>query len=431
MISTALKRLKTWAINDKKSSELSIVSHDSYENTITPRHAHPQQKLDHQQLLFAPTPNLVPSMVQYALNHWVYTAVNELTSIAASAEFMITSRPDGMEINHQHPLAGLLGKYGQPNRDTDSFEWWESHFQNLIITGNSYWLWESDTQGPPTRIRMLEPQNMRIRPGIKETVGKYVYFANGKWVEYEPEQITHFKRANPFSRYYGLSALAVLYRLVVGDSEMLEWNNDFFDNELGIPSGIFIVPADTPDDDIKRYRDEFTAKHGEKRRIAFVKADAGKAVWLEAGLKHKDYDFKDGRTLNRKAVLEGIGVSLGYMAETSTEAHAVVSERRMMKTVRVWHTRSTRKLNIDGLPFWAQTSKWQTDFEDVRKSAVDWRRDKLRRDADEKILSLEEMRMREYKLGDIDGQTVAQLTASKAVNNSGDEATNPNDDPDD
>ncbi|KKN05598.1 hypothetical protein LCGC14_1085760 [marine sediment metagenome] len=375
-------------------------------DVVVSRQAHPQQKFDHSQMLFAPTPNLVPFIVQYALNHWVYTAVNKLAPIAAAADFMVTSRPDGLDVDREHGLVQLLGRYGQPNRDTDSYEWWETHFQNLLISGNSYWLWESDRPGAPTRLRMLEPENMKIRPGVNETVGKYTYWANGVWIDYDPVQITHFKRANPYSRYYGLSALAVLFRLAAGDNEMLQWNNDFFDNELGMPSGIIIVPSSTSESERKRIEDEMIAKHGEKRRIMVIKSDAGKTVWLDAGLKHKDYDFEKGRTLHRKAIFEALDLPLGVMAETSTEAHAIVSERRMMEAVRTWHIRTTRKLNVDGLSFWPMWASLQTDFEDVRRNAVDWRREKLRRDADEGILTVDEMRMREYKLGPIDGETV-------------------------
>lgn len=397
MIKTRVRRLANWVL-DRSEPEARDV--------VISRQAHPQQKFDHAQMLFAPTPDLVPFIVQYALNHWVYTAVNKLAATAASAEFMISSRPDGLEIHHGHGLAQLLGKYGQPNRDTDSYEWWESHFQNLIIAGNSYWLWESDRPGVPTRLRMLEPQNMKIRPGVNETVGKYTYWANGAWIDYDPVQITHFKRANPYSRYYGLSALAVLYRLAAGDNEMLQWNNDFFDNELGLPSGIFVVPSSTGESERQRIEDEIVAKHGERRRIMVVKSDAGKAVFIDAALKHKDYDFTEGRTLHRKAIFEALDLPLGVMAETSTEAHAIVSERRMMDTVRTWHNRTTRKLNVDGLSFWPLWANLQTDFDDVRRNAVDWRREKLRRDADEGILTTDEMRMREYQLPPIKGETV-------------------------
>lgn len=360
--------------------------------------AHPAQKPDSASMLYAPQINLVPFMVQYALNHWVYTAVNKLATTAASAEFMITSRPDGMERSHDHPLLALIGKYGRPNSDQDSFEFLEKHFQYLIIAGNSYWLWDEPVNGAPTSVYLLEPEHMKIVPGADKTIARYEYWYMGRVVKYEPRQITHFRKANPYNRYYGLSALQVLYLTILSDNSMLQWNSDFFDDELGLPSGIMVVPEDTSDEEIDRLRAEFTARHGEGRRVAFVKSDAGKAVWLEAALKHKDYDFEKGRLLSRRSVYEALDLPLGAMSENSTEANAKVAERQLAKSVAVQHTRTERKLNVDGLDFWAKWKIWQTEFEDIARKSLDWTAEKDRVIIDTMILSLDELRMREHKL---------------------------------
>jgi len=371
--------------------------------------AHPEQKFDHDALLFAPQPDLVAPMVQYALNHWVYTAVNKIAGLAAGANFMVVSRPDGLVNFDDHPILALLGRFGMPAPDVDSFEFFEGHFQFLLTAGNSYWLWENSRgRGVPDRVRLLNPAYVRVVPGRDETVGVYRWNKNGLIVDYAPEQITHFKRANPYSRYYGLSALAVLLRLIFGDNAMLDWNNEFFGENLGLPSGVLVVPADTSDAEIERIRQEFVARHGGQRTVAIIKAEGGSAVWLEAGLKHRDYDFTEGRTLSRKAVYEALDLSLGVMAETSTEAHAIVSERRLMESVHLWHERTCRRVNGDALAFWPNHRRVMAMFEDVRKQAVDWRRESLRREADERIMTIDEMRQREYQLPPIQGATVAQ-----------------------
>lgn len=399
-----LTRLKNWVF--RPSQEI-IVYQD----------AHPQQQADATNYLWAPHPDLVPLMIQYALNHFVYTAVNKLTSICAAANFLVTSRPDGMQVNHSHPLAQLLGRYGKPSRDMDSYEFWESHFQNLILAGNSYWLWESDDGGAPQTVIPLEPPAMRIRPGHKDTVGQYTYSYNGVEKDYQPVQITHFKRANPYSRYYGLSALQALSLAVQTDNHMLRWNASFFDPKLALPSGMIIMPSNTSDAELARIQAEFTAKHGEKRRVAFVRADAGKSVWIDAALKHKDYDFTEGRILTRQNIYEALDIPLGVMAETSTEAHAIIALSQLMWTAHTWHERTTRKLNTDGLDFWSQPQKWQCEFEDVRRQAVDWRRESLRRAADERIMTIDEIRMREYNLPAIAGETAYHANTKRIEEN--------------
>lgn len=358
--------------------------------------SHPAQKSDVHQL-YAPTLDLIPMMIQYALNNWVYAAANKIARLATSAEFMILSR-DGMSRIDNHPLLDLLGKFGTANDNQDTFEFFEAHFINFLIAGNVYWLWDGPKGGMPEQVFHLEPEKVRIVAGSGRTVARYEYWHQGQITPYLPSQITHFKTYNPYNRYYGLSALQVLYLTTVSDNSMLKWNFDFFDDELGLPSGIVVVPEDTTDKELERFRAEFTAQHGAGRRVAFLRAEAGKAVFLEGVLKHRDYDFEKGRTLNRKSVYEGLDLHLGIMSENSTEANAIVAERRYAETARFWHLRTIRKLNSDGLDFWPGQKNVQTEFEDVTRKAVDWRREKERMASDAMILSRDEMRMREYKL---------------------------------
>jgi len=310
--------------------------------------------------------------------------------------------------------------------DMDSFEFFEKHFQFFILAGNSYWLWESSTgRAVPDRVRLLNPARVRIEPGAGETVEYYTYVHNGRATRYRPEQITHFRRANPFSRYYGLSAMTALYRLVRADSDMLDWNANFFNDELGLPNGILVVPDATSDAEMERIKAEFEARHAGVRRVAFVKSDAGKAVWLDAGLKHRDYDWGEGRALNRKAVFEALDLPLGVMSETSTEAHAIVSERRYMESIHLWHLRTVRKLNFDALGFWPGSRSWMAQFEDVRRAAVDWRRESLRRQADERIMSVDEMRMREYQLPPLTERTAYSVNANGNAQSDGGDNSDP------
>jgi len=380
-------------------------------NAIVPVRAHPIQKRDRVDWMFAPNPPQLQFSLQYAMNHYVYTAINKLATLAASAEFKIASRPDGMERNFTHPLLDLIGKFGKPNDAESSFVFWEQHFQNLGIAGNSYWLWGDDFALTPNRIDLLEPEYMRVVPGTMQTVGSYLYTHRGENRSYFHTQITHFRRGNPFSRYYGLSPLQVLYWLILSDNFMLQWNKDFFDDELGIPSGIVVVPSDTSDAELGRVKAEFVAEHGEVRRVAFVKSDLGKAVWQDAGLKHKDYDFVEGRHLTEKGIFMALDLPLGVMSEASTEAHAVVSERRLMEAVYYRHMRTTSRLNVDGLEFWPEHKLWQAEFEDVRRRATDWRRERDRLETDAMAMSLDEMRAREHGLPSLGSGvlTVAQL----------------------
>ena len=132
-----------------------------------------------------------------------------------------------MERIDEHPLLDLIGKFGRPNKHQDSLEFLEKHFINFVIAGNVYWFWDDPVNGVPSTVRQLEPENMRIVPGRNKTIARYEYWHQGQIAKFHPEQITHFKRANPFSRYYGMSALQVLRWTAIADNHMLNWNNEF------------------------------------------------------------------------------------------------------------------------------------------------------------------------------------------------------------
>jgi phage portal protein BeeE len=397
--------------------------------TIVPKfvstRAHPAQRAERRNWMWAPNPPQLEHTLQYIMNHWIYTGVSRLARMAASVPFLIVDYPDGMNRNLDHPMLDLLGVRGRPNDAESAAEFWEKHFVSLGVAGNVYWLWTADEfGGAPVRVDLVEPEYMRIEPGVTETVGAYLYEKGGVRRRYLPGEITHFRRSNYFSRYYGLSALQVLYWRAVSDNFMLRWNIGFFDDQLGIPSGIVIVPADTSDADMARYRAEFTAEHGEVRRVAFVKSDLGAAVWQEAGLKHKDYDFMSGHEVNRQAILEALEMPLGLLSESSTEAHALVAERDMGNAVWFRHFLTKTKLNVDGLEFWPDHKKYQCEFEDVRRRTVDWRRERDRLETDAMVLSLDEMRAREHRLPSTKEKTVAQLLMPGGAKNGDEDGKN-------
>lgn len=413
-----LTRLRNWVSRDSVEivDSTLVVPEEPSKVVVVHRQAHPMQSAENERMMFAPFIDLRPIIAQYGLNSVVYATVNRITLEAANSEFMVSGRFDAMIQNLNHPLLELVGKFGAPNPDQDSFEFWEKHFQCLCLTGNSYWFWDKpNSRFEPTELYLLEPENMRIVPGLERTIGHYEYWNNGVMKPLSVEQITHFRKPSPFSRYYGLSPLIAPFPVIYGDNLMLQWNNDIFNSRLGMPAGILIVPQETSDEDIERIRLEFIAQHGEQRTVAVVRSEAGSAVWLEGGLKARDADFEGGRGTNRKNIIEASGTPLGVTAETTTEASALVFERAFARMVYGEMTRSVRKLNRDGLPFWPDWRQWQCLFADNRKNAVDWRREYQRFQAMFPVLSRDEIRQREFQLGHTDDPPAGPIT--KAVKN--------------
>lgn len=365
--------------------------------------AHPQQRLDHAHYLYAPSPNLLPYMAQYAVNVWVYTAVSTMAELCASAELEIVDRKTRREKRDDHGLLDLLGPYGKPNDAQDSFEFWTNHYTNLKIAGNCYWYWRG-AYGQPDEVHLLDPACVRIEPAADQTVGAYCYTAFGREIRLSPAEVTHFKTENPFNRYYGLSALQILMSEVVLDNSMVHWNTEFLRGEdVAVPAGILIVDNGVNDKELARLQDEFTATHAQGRRTAIVRAQPGSAVWNDAGVKPRDVDFSVGRMLSRQAVYEAMKLPLGVMSEASTEAHANVSQRQLYTAVKSLHRRTTAKINSDAIGFWPAWRSSCAQFEDIAKEAANWKYEALRLNTAAKFLTTNEIRKEEYRVGPIEG----------------------------
>jgi len=158
----------------------------------------------------------------------------------------------------------------------------------------------------------------------------------------------------------------------MGDYHAVRWNTDFFGDGVSIPAGIFVIPSNVSDKERDRVAEDMNARHGTQRRTAVVRADPGSTVWHNAGLNQQEMDFVGMRKFTRMEVYEALDLPLGYLSETSTEAHARVAERQFLSAVARRLSYVADKFNPEVMQFWRQSSTLAAMFEDPRKDAADW-----------------------------------------------------------
>lgn len=354
----------------------------------------PGQEIEGSQWLYAPGGVQLRTMAEYAMSIWVHTAITRLAEMASVAQLKVIARDDPSKMDERHPLLDLLGYYGQPNDAQDSLEFFEQHFTLFDLVGNVYWYWSSRGGGAPSELYILDPTAVQVIPGKARTVDYYEYRVQGKRFKLSPAEVTHFKKASPFSIYYGMSAVDVLMGELAGDRSMSKWNREYF--TAGLPSGIIVIPADTSDVERDRISDEMNAELAERRRVVVIRAEVGSSVWNDAALKHHDLDFEQGRLLSRQMVFDALGLHVGLLSEASTEAHARVAERRVLHSVWLRHIRTASRLN-QILGFWAGSRGKAVMFEDVR--VADWQQESMKIKAHGAYLSDDEMRAKFFNLG--------------------------------
>jgi hypothetical protein len=353
----------------------------------SPLRVRPGQRIDADSYIYAPGGVSTRTIAAYAMNTWVYTAISRLAEIAMTAELNVVGRKDKTQRFDNHPLRELIGPFGQPNDAQDSLEFLELHFQTLDIASNSYWHWVAPNGGAPQEVYLLDPTCVRVMPGRNKTIGHYEYRVQGQYFKIDPMYITHYRRPSPFSIYYGLSALDVLRLELESDHHMAKWNRDYF--QTGAPSGILVIPSDVSEAERDRVADELNEETSQRRKTIVVRAPVGGTVWNDAAMKHHDLDFKDGRMLSRQLVFDALGLHTGLLSEASTEAHARVAERMVLKTVWTRHIRTASRLNTV-LAMWPGAEQKQAMFEDVR--VADWQQESMKLKAVQPFMTVDEVR---------------------------------------
>lgn len=360
---------------------------------------------DSPEWMWVANPEFADFLATYAYREWFSTAIDRVAEMCVSVP-MVVREAAGFGREEDHPLLGLLGTYGRANRHQDSFEFLESHFRRMDIYGNDVWYWVSREGGAPDEVYQLDLLHLTIR--IIDGAQWYIYNVGGTEFPISPDQVTHIKRANVVASgaFWGLSALDKLRNVALTDRYMTQFQQEFF--KTGAPSGIIIVDADDVDSEqAKAMEAEFHNSVEAGRRLAVIRANAGSAVWNEAGAKQRDMDFEKGRLLTRQAAFDALGFHVGAVSEASTEAHARVAEALVRESAWTRHRRTASALN-EVLQFWPGARRLRVDFEDVR--ATDWERESKKLGAVAPFMTINEVRSEYLGLGPIaDGDRFARV----------------------
>lgn len=348
--------------------------------------------------MWVQNPNFTEYLATYAMREWFSTAIDRVAEMCVSVP-MVVRETDGFGRRGDHPLLKMLGTYGRANRHQDSFEFLEAHFRRMDIFGNDVWYWVSHEGGAPDEVYQLDLRQLTIR--VIDGLQWYLYNAGGMEFYISPEQVTHFKRAGVVASgaFWGLSAIDKLRGVARTDHYMSRFQQEFF--RTGAPSGIIIVDAKTVNSQkAKELETDFHASAHEQRRLRVIRANAGSAVWNEAGAKQRDMDFEKGRLLTRQAAFDALGFHVGAVSEASTEAHARVAEALVRESAWTRHRRTASALN-SVLEFWPGSSRLRVDFDDVR--ATDWEREAKKLDAVRPFMTVNEVRSEYLGLGPVTG----------------------------
>jgi len=260
---------------------------------------------------------------------WVNIAVNLVSYAAASVDYQVKKyvgdKPNPV-INH--PFERLLRR---PNPEQDRFDYFQSIFAYLLLTGNSYiYKVQENETTPPIELWVIPTPN--IKPVLSEKLGisHYEYDAGlSKIIKIPKYRIDHLKTFNPNNLFVGLSPVESIGMVAHGDLKMQEWNTNFFAKQNAKIPGALAFKDNIDDAAFNKVKREVQEQWGGTSRFGpMLLRNVGVGVnWIEMGMSQADMEFIGGRNMNRDEIFSVYAPGLlSMISPDSTEASARIGK---------------------------------------------------------------------------------------------------------
>ncbi len=279
---------------------------------------------------------------------WVMDCVRLIVETASNAEWhfekegekYVTQRtPDTPAETKEAPM--LLTKlFEEPNPYMGYEELIELTLIDYLLVGNAYWYkHRTNEAGQPLALYRLAPPFVKVIPdefGIKS----YRYDVPGRGeLDLSPDQVCHFRQANPHSAYYGLG-------IIQGGSRMLDLELALTDTQASYyekkaqPSMVVQSERRVPADVFKRLQRQLRQMYGGPK-------NAGSMMVLESGLKYQSISpsaseaaFENMTKLQRDRILAMFRVPGSLLGINDS----TVSSGKVSDDQRVFDTKTMRPL---------------------------------------------------------------------------------------
>lgn len=256
-----------------------------------------------------------------ATSAWAFSDIQLIANRVASA----AARPEvkrrvGEELEDlgNHPLELLLAR---PNPlMTGSFllryvTWWFSLYGNAYVFVATAQL----GRGGPEELWPLVAPNvtpltntLHVSPATGRLTINYEYMVNGQVSTLPGEHVIHFRTANPWDFWRGLSPLTAGLLAIEGDKNRGKWSSDFFGVDNALPTAVISLPETVGEADFLRARDEIREEFGGRRRTAITRAGDMKIETIQQTLQ--EMQLLEGREFSRKEIDRVYGVPEGLIS---------------------------------------------------------------------------------------------------------------------
>ncbi len=309
----------------------------------------------------------------YALSDLVSSAVSHIANQVATTGFNVEMKVDETtEGIINHPFELLLDK---PNPAESRMEFLARTASDMLLTGNSYWwLNKENEKAEPDEMWTINPSNMLAIPDEQMYIRGYKYISgDGRELFLMPQEVAHFKLYNPKTRYYGLSKIVQLAKVIVGDLGMQDHNTRLFTSKNGRQDTILAFSEPIQDPEWEEIKKEMSDT-GKKRDILMLRGTgSGEMKWAVNGMSQKDMEFLAGRKFNKEEVWDWIAPGLiSWLSVSSNKASSVTGKEAFMElSVFPMNVQIAEKITNDILPVYGENLVGSFDDVRVNDSALE------------------------------------------------------------
>lgn len=298
---------------------------------------------------------------------WVVDCIRLITETAGNADWFLRDKEGNKLVTHRLPDTPSEAKEApflltklleEPNPFMDYEELIELTLIDYLLIGNSYWLkWRTNDAGQPLALYRLAPPFVKVVPG-EFGVEEYHYQlpAMKDPLKLPPEQVVHFKQANPHSPYLGLGLIKGGARMFDLELALTDTQASYYEKRAQ-PSMLVQSERRVPKDVFKRLQNQLRAMYSGPR-------NAGAMMVLEAGLKYQaispsaqEAAFEQLTKLSRDRILSlfrvpGALLGIPDVSGRPTDAQRIFDQKTMRPLLNKLQKAITRGI----------TEAWDLDF---------------------------------------------------------------------
>ena len=235
---------------------------------------------------------------------WVYSCINVRATSASSIPWVVQKKTSQGWENVEDESNPLVRLVNRPNPDMSWAMLIEYCVQHLDLSGNAYW--SKVRAGNQVReLWVLQPQFMRVIPGLERLVDQYEYHLGLGRKQMPPEDVIHFKYLDPNNLYFGVSPIISAAQAVDIDNEAERFQKVSLENR-GLSDLAVKVPLEATEEQIQQMRTAFNREHGGPRNAR--KALITSADITQLGTTAAELDFTESRKFIRDEICSAFGV---------------------------------------------------------------------------------------------------------------------------